>query len=368
MKILHYISGISPTIGGIEIFILNIYEEFKKHGHEIEILTRYVDRRTKMFKMISEAGIKVHSLDVEHLSLKSIVRFKKSVKLFFNNHKDYDILHSHCIEDPCVIHYAKKSGVKKVGLHVHSYRKDNISLKKIIKGIVLHSNCKKGDFFLSCSSEVGESTYPLRYNNIRVVKNGIDSEKFEYDENTRNEYRKLLKLEDCFVICHVGRFNQIKNHWFLIDTFNVVLNGNLSSRLLLIGDGELKESIYKKCKKLKIEDKVFFLGDRSDVNKLLQAADVFVLPSFKEGFGIVTIEAQAAGLNTIVSKDSVSDSINITNLVEFISLDENEYKWANTILKYSEGYNRKKMSTIIKRAGYDNKNTVIDLIDIYNQS
>ena len=135
------------------------------------------------------------------------------------------------------------------------------------------------------------------------------------------------------------------------------------TKLVLIGTGELENLIKEKVKKYELEDKVIFLGFRSDVNELMQAMDIFLFPSLYEGLPVVLIEAQAASLPIFTSKDVVSNEVNITDKVKFISLKESSKKWADEILKCD--LNRKSTYKDIKNAGYLIEDTAKELLNFY---
>jgi glycosyltransferase involved in cell wall biosynthesis len=124
-------------------------------------------------------------------------------------------------------------------------------------------------------------------------------------------------MDNDIVVGHVGRFQYQKNHELLIDIYNSFHKKYSDSRLLLVGQGVEEAAIKDKVNKLKLEENVMFLGIRSDVNEIMQAMDVFVLPSRFEGLGIVLIEAQAAGLPCVTSKNVVPD---IEMLLEMLNL------------------------------------------------
>ena len=121
---------------------------------------------------------------------------------------------------------------------------------------------------------------------------------------------------------------------------------------MLVGEGDLEMTLKQKVKEKGLEDRVFFLGDRSDISEILNAADVFLFPSLYEGLGIVAVEAQAAALMTICS-DKIPQEVFITPYIQSISLLETEKTWIDAILKYREGYERENCAEIIKQAGYD---------------
>ena len=130
----------------------------------------------------------------------------------------------------------------------------------------------------------------------------------------------------------VARMNEPKNHNFLIDIFQEYIKLNKNSKLLLIGDGYLREKIEEKIEKLALSDKVLLLGDRTDVNKLYSAIDIYVMPSLYEGLSISLCEAQVNGLRCYTST-RVDTNSNITNNVEFLSLKKSAKEWAEHIFK-----------------------------------
>lgn len=189
---------------------------------------------------------------------------------------------------------------------------------------------------------------------FELIKNGIDLDKFLYDENTRKIYRKKINAGDKTVIGHIGNFVYQKNHEFLIDVFYELIKINKDYILLLISDGDLLDSIREKVKNLGIEENVIFLGKTSEINGYLQAMDIFLLPSHFEGLPVVLIEAQAIGLPCLVS-DQVSPEAKLTDSIEFIPIS-NTSLWVNKIL-IKKLNNRKKKSIEhqkdIECAGYN---------------
>ena len=123
---------------------------------------------------------------------------------------------------------------------------------------------------------------------------------------------------------------------------------------MLVGQGEEEDAIRQKVMNLGIEKSVLFMGVRTDVNRLLQAMDVFLLPSRFEGLPLVLIEAQTAGLKCFASKDVITEAADLTGNVEFISLKEDADIWAGKIYSQSEQFlNRTQYVKPIIEAGYD---------------
>jgi len=162
----------------------------------------------------------------------------------------------------------------------------------------------------------------------------------------------------------VGRFSNQKNHNFLIDIFYEIIKINKKSKLILIGTGELENEIKEKVESLSLKEKVIFLGARADVNKIMQAMDVFILPSLFEGLPVVGVEAQASGLPCIIS-DTVSKDVKITDSVLQISLSLPPEEWGKKLIDFYETFERKDMTEAITSAGYDIISVVKKLEQLY---
>ena len=131
----------------------------------------------------------------------------------------------------------------------------------------------------------------------------------------------------------------------------------------MVGIGEKEEEIKQKVKELNIEDKVIFAGFRTNVNEIMQAMDVFLLPSLYEGLPVVGVEAQAAGLPCFTSKDVVTKEVKITESLEFISLSATPETWATIIL--NSDLTRKDTKKELKDARYFIEDTANELVDFY---
>lgn len=187
---------------------------------------------------------------------------------------------------------------------------------------------------------------------VIILHNGIDTNEYCFSEAGRLQIRKELGIDkNAFVVGHIGRFVKQKNHLFLIDIINEVQKLNGNSKLLLIGDGELKQLISETVRKYQLTDKVIFAGVRRDIPSCLSAMDVFVFPSLYEGMPNTIVEAQATGLPCIIS-DSITREANITGFVKFKSLEATAKDWANEVtgIKINK---RDNVKHFFVDAGYD---------------
>ena len=220
--------------------------------------------------------------------------------------------------------------------------------------------------YWACSQKAGEWMFG-KNRKFTIIHNAIDSEKYKFDLKKRDNVRKSLKIENKFVVGHVGRFAYQKNHEFLINVFYELQKIEPASVLMLVGgsvnDDEFLIKAKEQVKNLNIENKVLFLGMRNDVPDLMQAMDCFMLPSHFEGLPLVAIESQCIGLKAYLS-DVITDEVKITDLIDFISLKESPKHWAKQIL-LNRNYIRKDMTDEVKKAGYDIKTEIKKIEKFY---
>ena len=363
IKVLHYIAGF--LFGGIESMFLNWYEHIDKNRIEFELLKRTQDDNTDELRRFQAMGGTVHKLN--ELSASRIFDFRNNVKEFFAKHHDYDILHVHGSNDPFVMQYAKKYGIKVIILHSHAALVNKKTGYRHLKNLFDLINKAYVDQYFACSKKAGEYRFGIKNvqsHKVKIINNAVKVSNFVFDPQIRNEYRTQLGIENKFVVGHVGRMTFQKNYPFLIDIFYEVAQKNDNAILLLVGDGPDYPEIKDKVDELGLADKVIFLGIRTDVTNLLLAMDVFLLPSRWEGLPVTVIEAQATGIQCVVA-DTITDEASITPNIEFISLETPAEFWADRINEHSKGYERKNMEKTIAGAGYDIGTQVKEMEKLY---
>ena len=286
----------------------------------------------------------------------------KELDEFFKEHK-YDIVHTHmdAIGEEA-LKAAKKHGVK--ARIAHSHNTDQLDNPKGLKDHLHRAYLKYekhllrryADYYVACSPEAGKWLFGERRcsgDNYLLLTNAIESSKYSYDEEIRAEVRNELGLEGKKVIIHVGQFRTQKNHDKIIDVFSELCSRDESYRLILVGNGEEEDRIRNKVRDIGLSDKVLFLGSRNDVDRLLQAADVFLFPSLYEGLSIALLEAQASDLICIVS-DTVSPASFVTEKTMGLGLDNDSRVWADKIQSSLDAYKtRSDRRSLFAEKGYD---------------
>ena len=362
IRILHIFHR--TNCGGAENMIMNLYRKIDRTKIQFDFLI-HTDEECFFDKEIRELGGKIYSLP--KFSILSLFSYIKSLRDFFKNHKEYSIIHGHIEYSEIIYLYiARKFNLFTIA-HSHTLRPKNFSPLNMLYRLYLYPTRFIANHFFACSIRSGEQTYGKRVikkNNFKVLNNAFNVKRYTFDKTIRDSIRKELGIDDKYVIGHVGRFSEVKNHTFLLKTFKSLLNLNQNSVLLLIGDGELRKKIENEAKNLGIIDNIKFLGLRQDVNQLLMAMDCFVFPSLYEGLGIVIMEAQATGLKCIIS-DIIPTEVDCTDLIIRKSLSESSEEWARTISKTDASQNREKYNKILTEYGYNINDTTKWLENFY---
>lgn len=331
VRILVY--GMTENIGGIEKFLVEMFQHFDINKVTMDFIV--LGSKSPFENKINENGGKVFYITKKE---KNFIRhFKELYNIMKKKSKDHSIIYFNSGAIFYIIPYliAKLVGYKKIIVHAHNgadqqRNRCEIMIHKINRIIVrrLANKC------ISCSDVASNWIFGEKYtknNDIMIIKNAIDSNKFSFDKNLRTQMRKLLNIqESTLVIGNIGRFEIQKNHNFMIDILNEIVKVNQDCCLMLIGEGSLYSCINKKIEEYNLADKVLYLGRRSDINALLNAIDIFILPSFFEGFPITLVEAQANGIPCIVS-DKITRQVNITGLVSYLDIKD-PYIWMKKIL------------------------------------
>lgn len=202
---------------------------------------------------------------------------------------------------------------------------------------------------------------------VRVFKTVIDTNKYCYNKTLRTKTRKKFGIENNIVIGHIGRLTEQKNTLFLIDIFNEIYKKEKKARLLIVGDGNLREAMFEKIKNLGICDAVVYLGRREDIHQFYNAMDCFLLPSLYEGVPVVGVEAESCGLPIFFSTEISKESNACDDIGYFISLDKGAEIWADTVLRQT----KKNIDTrcdhreLVKEAGFDSAKEGKKLTEYY---
>lgn len=340
--------------GGAESMCMNLY--------------RKIDRRQVQFDFVKHTSAKC-AFDEEILSLGgkiyvaprfrgiNIVQYQSWWHNHLKKHPEHIIIHGHYFTaSKYYFSVCKKMDRITIG-HSHT---DSYSRKSIGKRIMIHGVEDCCDYRLACSEKAGNLLYPNK--DFIILKNAIEIEKYVFNPVIAKEVREEFGLGDDLILGAVGTIKEVKNPLGMVDILNAVVQQKPNTKLLWVGnDGGMKQQVIEKIENNNLSDRVVFSGVRSDVHRLLQAMDAFLMPSFSEGIPVSMIEAQAAGLPCFVS-DAVSREADITNNCCYLPLDDYK-KWAQAIMRanlsHLDNYQQ------IVSAGYEISTTANWMTDFY---
>ncbi|WP_096435066.1 glycosyltransferase family 1 protein [Alteribacter populi] len=352
IRVLHVV--VNMNRGGAETLLMNLYRNVDRSKVQFDFLTC---KKGVFDDEIIQLGGIIHR--IPYISESGHFGFKKALQRFFESHSEYRIVHSHLDKmSGIVLNTAKESNIPIRIAHSHNTNSEGKTAAKLYKWYIGNYILKSATHLLACSNAAAKWLFKNEIGRVQVLKNGIESDNFTYSQDQRKKIRGELELKkDDFVIGHVGRFNHQKNHDFLIDVFAQINQAIPQSKLILVGDGQLREKMEKKILKLNLNKQVFVIGVRSDISQLLQGFDLFMFPSLHEGLPVTLIEAQAAGLPCVVS-DVITKEVDMeVNLVEFVSIT-NKAQWIDKVIEIAEGpLRRVEAKSNLSKKGYDIKNT-----------
>jgi len=338
----------SYNYGGIENFILNYYKEINREYIQFDFVNPY-NKSLAFEKQIIELGGKIYH--IPNFRKKPFAYKRKLSKIM----EHYDIVHIHMLSAANIIplQVASKKKIKKIIAHAHSTNTDN-GIRSILHKFNYKKISKLANIFFFFSNKKGKLIFENGIN-FQVINNAILLEKYSFSSQNRDKIRKELHIENQTILYgNVGCLNFAKNHVFLLRVYSEILKKQPNSRLCIVGTGELQEAILNLSKELNIEDKVFMLGKRMDVDMIYSAFDCMILPSVYEGFPLTLVEAQANGLKCYVSQDKVPAEVKLIDSLEFISLAKSPSEWAEIII---EGNQKRERNPIdkLRKLHYDIK-------------
>lgn len=327
---------------GIDSYLFPLIRSLREWGFQIDLLTN--EKNENLCRFAEENACNLFVIPtLKHLgdrrrAIREILQAQHYDMAYFNISEAFN-----CVD----VIEAKACGVKRILVHSHASGPDEQSRVKWIFKYLVHVFAKhillkgKATDLLACSGESAEWMFAKserKLRNVTVISNAVDAKTYVYDATIRQQMREQLGVEGRYVLGHVSGFTPVKNIGFLLEILNAAKKLQISQQtdrrpcLLLVGDGQEMSSVRAQVEELHLQEDVIFTGRRTDVPALLQAMDVFVFPSFREGLGFVAIEAQMSGLPVLAS-DTIPREIQLSERCEFMSLKETPDKWAQRLLE-----------------------------------
>lgn len=358
-KVLHYVGMMNR--GGMEMFIMNMYRNINRQEFQFDFAVHSA-KQGDLDAEIKTLGGTIHVFPAFRTSPQ---KYRKAWREFWHTHAgEYTAFHFHTnsLANMVALEEATKAGVTIRIVHSHSTYANKGKLQRLNDILhVLHRRKLKrcATHLFACSSDAAQWMFGgIQYADKKVVimKNGVECTQFAFRSDVRQERRRELGIDEKKVVGHIGKFLPVKNHSFIVDVLAEMIKHDKNVVGLLLGDGPLQAEIAEKIDHLGLKDNIILLGSRNDVNELLMAMDLYIMPSLYEGFAIASLEAQLSGVPVLLS-DTIPKEIQIKENVHRFSLNEPIEAWAKKAFEVLDN-ERITDNTAIINAGYDVMNTV----------
>ena len=364
IRVLHIVGGLDA--GGIETFLMSVYRQIDRSRVQFDFLVSK-DERYFYSDEIESLGGRV--LPVPQSRHHPKATHDRLVDLYRD--ENVKIVHQHlgALMTLMPLVSARDAGVPTRILHSHNaFREPIIGRDRVeaaIHAINAHRTGVATEKF-ACSADAATYFGFDRHGGMwRYVPNGVDVERFSFDEEKRASARAELELsESTFLVGNIGRFAPQKNQIFLLRSFAKVVQRCPDAKLLLVGAGPLEGEIHAEVQKLGLTDRVIFLKNRYDTERLYAAMDVFAFPSIYEGLGIVLVEAQASGLPCVISERIPREAVYGEN-VDTVALEKGVDAWADALLGCRGALRSERGADDTRVAGFDITDVAKSLQEFY---
>lgn len=340
IRVLHVIGAME--MAGIETWLMRILREIDRDRFRIDVLV-HTTKPCAYDDEVRRLGSRIIACPYPQ----SFWSYGPKFKRILRQHGPYDIVHSHVHHySGYLLRLARQAGVPIRIAHSHvdaSVEEAKSSfLRRQYLSLMRTWIAKHATLGLSCSREAAADLFGAAWQRDprwQILYCGIDLAPFQTAVNPQLVRAELGIPTDAFVIGHVGRFTEQKNHRFLVKIAAEVAARRPETYLLLVGKGELRPEIEQQVAQAGLADRTLFLGARADVPRLMRGAmDVFVLPSLYEGLPVVGLEAQAAQLPLVLS-DCISPEVAmLPSIVRRVSLSEPTSVWVDAVLEAHQSF------------------------------
>jgi len=322
--------------GGVETWLMHVLRKIDRKCFQMDFLV-HTSHPAAYDDEIRTLGSRI----IPCLNPHQPLTYARRLKRVLREYGPFDIVHSH------VHHYSgwvmRKAWQTAVPRRIaHSYSDTSHLtakagfLRRLYLDLTKYWISRYATHGLACSKTAAEALFGPTWKadtRWRILYCGIDLEPFRSSVDRRAIRLELAIPADAFVVGHVGRFVEPKNHEFLVEIAAEVVRRRRETYFLLVGDGPLRSVIEEKVKRLGLTDHCIFTGIYPNVSRLmLGAMDVFVLPSLYEGLPVVSLEAQSAGLPLVLSDSVTTEACVVSDLVRWLSVSQSPDQWAETLL------------------------------------
>lgn len=360
MRILHVLAALDN--GGVEALLKNYYSYIDHDRYQFDFIVHGF-KKGRLEQWFAQFGCKVHHVPPKSLNLVgNLYRIRKIIRS-----GQYDIIHVHQgVMSAFPLIFAKEANVPVRIVHSHTAV---VGKSKPMENWLRRQTICSATHYMACSVQAGRWLFGDQIadeGKMYILPNAIDAEKYAWNESIRFKVREEFMLGNKLVVGMVARFTYEKNHLFTLQIAEQVVKKYPDAVFMLVGDGLLRKQIEFEVDKAGLAKNFFFLGNRDDVDRLMQAMDCLILPSHHEGFGLVLLEAQVSGLECFASARVIPSSVNITGKVHFLPLEKGPAYWADELLK-TDLHKRENQVGQVVLSGYDVRQEAKRLEKFYDQ-
>ena len=308
--------------------------------------------------------------ELPHKGSQPIAYIKELRNLIKRN--NYDIVHGHQHSSSYFpLFVAMSCGVKCRVAQCHSYMVYESVVTKIKRYVGIVLNDLSSNLRFACTDEAASHLFGKRLRRlfpVTILPNGVEPENFPFTVEARNKAREEFNIgKDTLVFGVVGRMSSEKNHRFLINLLPELIKIKNDVRLLMVGDGPLRNELQDLAIDKGVSNYVIFAGKRPDLVNMLCAMDVFTMPSVYEGSPVSAVEAAANGLPLVLSSAITKDLQFLSN-VSYVDIDHGSYgKWAEKIIELSAKGRDINAVSIINNNGFNISSISKLLADCYQE-
>ncbi len=348
MRVLHINSSIAVNSGVMSV-LMNYYRNIDRDRVQFDFAYYPVSRFSHVTyeDEICDMGGRVYKL----ADPRKIVKFNDELGKLIRNEL-YKTVHIH---DPFlvnIVYYTlRKCNVKNIIVHSHATKWSDKRFSSVRNRLFCVNLTKHADYLFACSRAAGDFLYGER-SRYYIMNNAIELDRYSFRQDVRDRMRQELFVDDRIVFGHVGNICAQKNHAFLINVYKEIRRLNKKTMLIIVGDGGLREELESLIQSNDLENDVYLLGARSNVEDYYQAMDCMIFPSLYEGLPMVGVEAQCSGLSVLFS-DSVTREVG-ADYSDYMSLAESKSSWAKKALQLAaQPLNREKGKETMAKLGFD---------------
>lgn len=356
---------------GAETFIMNVYRKIDRSKVQFDFLVYSMDKQDYEDEINSLGG------RVIHMSCSSgfgVLRSIGMIREVIRKYGPYKAIHAQTLMNIAFVWLAARKfpGIVRMAHSHNTHNRVVMSIavriyESVAKMIIRHNS----QVMFACGMEAGVYLFGNRFlHNGIILKNGIDLDiHTKKNKNAIHIIRKQLKLDSDIIIGSVARFNEVKNHRFMVKIANALKKKGVSYKMVFVGNGSEEQVIRRQVVEAGLQNEVVFAGLRSDINDLMHTFDVFLMPSHFEGNPVTLVEAQAAGLPCVIT-DKITDEMDMgLGLIKKCSLTEKPEVWADLIIEAAKQRctDEIRIRQQIASCGFDAQSTANILLSIYQK-